>query len=292
MLLSTLCFSLVNLCVKILADSQNQFPEIQNFPVHQLVLFRSAVSLVICIAVIKASKIPFFGHNHKWLLARGIFGVTSLTLFFFTLQHLPIAIATTVQYLSPVFTVIFAIFLNKEIVRPVQWIYFAISLSGIIVIGNVNDGAISYDPIWLLAGIGSAIISGLAYNSIIKCKDTDAPITVVMYFPLLATPVMIVACFFYGFLIPKSFTEWFLLILIGVLTQFAQLSMTKAFNSDNTARVTPVKYIGGIYAVAIGFFVFDETVGLVASLGMVLIVLGVLLNTLIKRGNFHQSSKV
>jgi len=291
MLLSTLSFSLVNLCVKILADKDNQFDTIQNYPVHELVLFRSVISLSICIFIIRHLKLPFFGHNKKWLLARGFFGVISLELFFYTLQHLPMAIATTVQYLSPIFTIIFAIFMNKEIVKPIQWIFFAVSLSGVLVIGFSGTGEVPFDPFWLMIGVCSAIGSGLAYNSIIKCKDTDAPITVVMYFPLISTPVMIVVSIFNGFIMPQGI-EWLLLLLMGILTQIAQVSMTKAFNSDNASRITPVKYIGAIYAMLIGFFIFDETLGLYAGLGISLVLGGVLLNTFLTRKVVHQSSKV
>ncbi len=290
MLLSTLSFSLVNLCVKILGDKGNQFDTIQNYPVHELVLFRSVISLSICIFIIRRLKLPFFGNNKKWLLARGFFGVISLELFFYTLQHLPMAIATAVQYLSPVFTVIFAIFMNKEIVKPIQWIFFALSLSGVFVIGFSGTEHVPFDPFWLLVGVCSAIGSGLAYNSIIKCKDTDQPITVVMYFPLISTPLMIIISLFNGFITPQG-VEWLLLLLMGILTQIAQVSMTKAFNSDNAGRITPVKYIGAIYAALIGFFIFDETLGLYASLGISLVLLGVLLNTFLSN-ILHESSKV
>lgn len=279
MLLSSLSFSLVNLCVKILTDKNQLFPDIQDYPVHELVLFRSMISLAICIAIIKAKGIPFFGNNKKWLIARGIFGVTSLTLFFFTLKNLPMAVATTVQYLSPVFTVLFAIYFVKEKVRPIQWLFFAISFSGILLIYQVDSS--SLDLAWILTGVGSAILSGLAYNSILKCKGTDEPITVVMYFPLIATPVMLIASFIYGFITPQGI-EWVLLVIIGILTQIAQISMTKAFNAGDASKITPVKYIGAIYAVLIGFFIFDETVSLYASFGIVLVILGVLLNTVIK----------
>ncbi|WP_051568307.1 DMT family transporter [Crocinitomix catalasitica] len=282
MLFSSLCFAIVNLMVKTLSDSTNVFPTIQNYPVHELILFRSLISLAICIAIVKHQKIKFFGNNKKWLLIRGVFGVTSLTLFFFTLKHLPIAIATVVQYLSPIFTIIFAIYLHKEKVRPIQWIFFLVALLGVAFIGNSKSQGLEIQLIWVLVGLCSAVLSGVSYNAIMKCRTTDAPITVVMYFPLIATPVMIIACFFYGFLMPQGI-EWLLLILIGVFTQFAQLFMTKAFNSDAAARITPIKYIGAIYAVCIGYFIFDEDISLIGTLGIALILIGVLLNTFFKQ---------
>ncbi len=281
MLLSSLSFALVNICVKLLANNNGIIPDLQEYPVHELVLFRSIISLSICIVIIRYKKIPFFGNNKKWLILRGVFGVTSLTMFFITLKNLPIAIATVIQYLSPLFTVIFAMYFLKEKVKPIQWIFFLIALGGVWIIGYARDSNIEFDLVWFFVGIGSAIISGLAYNSIMMCRKTDEPITVVMYFPLIATPVMIIACFFYGFIIPQGI-EWLILLLIGIITQIAQVTMTRAFHSDAAARITPVKYIGAIYAVLIGLFIFDETLGLYSSLGISLILIGVLLNTFLK----------
>src|SRR5690606_22522507 len=116
-LLSSFCFALINICVKILADPKVDhthlgriFEDMQIYPVHELVFFRSLISLVICVSIVKARGIPFFGNNKKWLLIRGIAGATALTTFFFTIQNVPLAISTTVQYLSPIFTVLFAIY--------------------------------------------------------------------------------------------------------------------------------------------------------------------------------------
>ena len=281
MLASSACFAVINIFVKILTDGKDQFPDIQNYPPYELVLFRSIVSITICMAIIRRKRIPFFGNNKKWLITRGFAGAIALTAFFVTLQHLPLAIATTVQYLSPVFTILFAIKLQNEKVGPMQWLFILVSFLGVAVLGLMKSPGMDYDPIWILVGVLSAFVSGIAYNAIMKCRDTDEPVTIVMYFPLIAIPIMIVVCAILGFVIPKGI-EWGILILIGVLTQMAQISMTRALHADKAARVTPVKYVGAIYAVAIGFFVFDETLSLYSSLGIILVLLGVLLNTFVK----------
>lgn len=284
MLLSSFCFALVNLVVKILGDRNELFPTIQNYPEFELVFFRCIVSLTICITVIKVKKIPFFGVNKKWLFVRGLAGSTSLTLFFYTLSNLPMAIATVIQYLSPIFTIIFAIYLNKQKVKPIQWLFFLISMTGIASIGLGKDNGTAISFFWIGMGLISAIFSGIAYNAIIKCSKTDHPVTVVMYFPLVAAPITFVLLCINGYVIPQGI-EWLLLLFIGVLTQIAQVCMTRAFNSDEASRVTPVKYVGIIYAVSIGFFVFNETLSLYTVLGIILVLLGVLLNTFLKHTN-------
>lgn len=267
MMLAVVFFAGVNTCIKFLSD----------LPTHELVFFRSAVQLVLSAGFVLRAGIPFFGHNKPWLLLRGVSGMIALFLFFYTLQNIPLASATTIQYLSPIFTVILAIFINREKVRPVQWIYFSIAFSGIILIKG-------FDPrvtMWMLgAGIISAMLSGLAYNAIMRCKYTDHPVTIVMYFHLIAAPIMGIWTFL-DWQTPTG-TDWILLLIIGVLSQFAQVFMARALHADQAAKVTPFKYIGSVFAVIIGYTVFDERLQWLSLVGIVLVIIGVLLNARVK----------
>ena len=131
MLTSSVCFAIVNLCVKYL----------HHIPVNELVLFRSIISITICIITLRALKIPLLGNNKPWLIGRGVFGATALTMFFFTIKGIDIASATVIQYLSPVFTVIFAMILLDEKVTPLQWSLFGVSFTGILLIKGFESGA-------------------------------------------------------------------------------------------------------------------------------------------------------
>ena len=287
-LISGIAFMVVNLFVKILGSgpSQQIIDGIQSYPVPEIILFRSLITFLICCTVIRIKKIPFFGVNKKWLLIRGVFGTTALTIFFFTLDNLPLAVATTVQYLSPIFTVIIATFLVSEKVRKIQWLFMLVAFSGIAILGaskflSQNNSVSNIDPLWVLLGVLSAVLSGVAYNAIVKCQNTDHPVTVVMYFPLIATPIMLAYVVFVEFVMPRG-VEWILVLIIGVFTQIAQIFMTKAFHSDNTATITPFKYFGSIYAFFIGLFLFGEVISFYGISAIILILIGVLGNALFK----------
>lgn len=62
-LLSGLAFMVVNIFVKILGSGPNQglIEGIQSFPIPEIILFRSIITFVMCFAVIRARKLPFFG---------------------------------------------------------------------------------------------------------------------------------------------------------------------------------------------------------------------------------------
>lgn len=267
MLISVVCFSAMNLVVKFLG----------NIPAPELVFFRSVVSFTLSLYFIKRRNLSPFGNNKKWLIARGVFGVTALTTFFYTLQQLPLATAITLQYLSPIFTAIFATQLLGEKVKSYQWLFFLISFAGIAMIKGFNEDV---DTKFLLLGVMSAVFAGLAYNAIGKVKHTDNPVVVVFYFPLIATPIMGIVSIFYW--VQPVGWEWLLLILMGVLTQIAQIYMTKAFQSSAISGLTGMKYLGVVFALGFDFFIFGVAYQPMALLGIGLVISGVLLNLFFK----------
>lgn len=267
MLISSVSFALVNLCIKYL----------DYLPVHELVFFRSIISLTICLYFVRKLKLPLFGNNIPWLLGRGFFGATALTLFFFTIKGVNLASATTIQYLSPVFTVVIAMVLFGEKVKSIQWLLFTLAFAGVVLIRGFDSS--NTKDIFILIGVASALLSGVAYNCIIRCRKTDHPITIVMYFPLIATPIM--GIWTINDWVSPSAKHWILLLLIGCLTQIAQVSMTKALHSAPSSKIMPVKYIGAVWAILIGYFVFHEELKWITFAGIVLIVSAVLINVLI-----------
>ena len=262
MLISVGCFAAVNLMVKFLP----------HLPATELVLFRSLITFLLSYTLLKRKKVNPWGRDKKWLLIRGIAGTTALTMFFYTIQKMPLSAAVTVQYLSPFFTAFIAGLLLGERTRWVQWLFFVISFIGIVV---VKGSSAQIPPVLLALGVISSMFSGLAYNSIRKLKNEE-PLVVVMYFPLVAFPIMVVFSFF-NWVMPHG-TDWILLIGIGLMTQFAQLYMTKSYQLSEVNTVAPLKYIGVLFALTWDILLFDFIPNAQMYVGILLVIGGVVLN--------------
>lgn len=278
---------MVNFFVKLfgLGPENELIDNLQKIPAHELVLARSIVSLAISYFLIVRRGLPLFGVNKKWLIIRGVTGTIALTIFFQSIQNLPISIAATIQYLAPVFTMVFAVIILGEKIFSKQWIFVFFAFVGVVLV-TMNEyfssiNGIPLDLFWVFMGIVSASLSGIAYVSIVKLKSTDSPISVVGYFPLIAAPVMIIWCFF-DFVLPKG-VEWLILLIIGVFTQIAQVSLTKALHFDDSTRIIPFQYLGAVYALLVGFFVLHEALNTIVVFGVILILLGVTLNSVYRK---------
>lgn len=218
-----------------------------------------------------------FGNNRFWLFMRGFTGLAALLLFFSTIKHMPLASASTIQYLSPFFTILFAIKMNNQKVRPVQWIFFAIAFAGVMLIKGVDDRIPAF---WVMIGIVSAALAGLAYNSIIKSKGSDHPMVIVMYFPMISIPLMGLWCLFEW--VQPAGSDWIFLLIMGIFTQMAQYFMTLALHSDDASKVTPWNYTGAIFAVVFGYLVFNEALHWMTFAGILVVVTAVTLNARFK----------
>lgn len=263
MFLSTLAFFLANSLVK----------QVSHIPAMEVVFFRCSIASMFCFAGLYRARADWRGSNRKLLFLRGFFGTTALFLFFTTLQNIPLASAMTIQYLSPIFTSVIAIYLLSEQVRPPQWLFYAIAFSGVLLIERF-DARIS--PFYLAIGIISAFCSGMAYNLVRSMRGTEHPLTIVLHFQLFGAVAGFISLFF-EWKTPQGW-DWIYLILIAVFSQLGQIFLTSALQKEAVAGVAIVNYTGLVYALLVGSFWFGEGQSTEAFAGMLLVVFGVLLS--------------
>ena len=261
MFFSTFSFAMANVFVK----------QLSNMPVMEIVFFRSLVAGMFCYIGIRRARIHWAGNNKPFLIFRGIAGTVALVFFFITLQQLPLASATTIQYLSPIFTAIIAVFFLRESVKYLQWFFYAFAFSGVLLIKNF-DPRISLG--YLILGIIAAFGSGVAYNLVRKLRETERSLVIILYFQIVGLIVSVPAIFFV-WKTPIGM-EWLYLLLVGVFSQLGQVFLTNAFHKEKAANVAIIVYSGLIYAISIGWFFYGESQTLFTFLGMGLVVAGVI----------------
>lgn len=268
MLFSALIFTLMQVCIKL----------IPHIPPIEIIFFRSVFSLVTSIIILKSQSVSVWGNNKTVLILRGVSGAIALTSFFILIQQIPLAAASTLQHVSPIFSAILGIFILKEKVKWYQFLFFAISFAGIVFIQGF-DNRVSF---WqMLLGLGSAFFTGLAYNFVRKLKASEHPLVIIFYFPLVTLPLSAIYCLF-DWVTPHGW-DWLVLLLVGITTQLGQYFMTRSYETEEIAKVSILNYTGIIYSLAFGFFIFGESYNFLTYIGMFLVLVGVILNLWYKR---------
>lgn len=265
MFIATFAFFLANFFVKKISD----------IPTMEIVFFRCLVAGAFCLIGLKQAGKYWLGNDKISLIMRGVFGTIALSLFFLTVQKIPLASAMTIQYLSPIFTAVIAIFFLGEKVKYLQWVFYAIAFGGVLLIKN-------FDPrvslLYLILGIVSAFCSGAAYNIVRKLRDSEHPLVIILYFQIVGIVVSFPLMLF-DWKMP-SLADWFFLFLIGVFSQLGQIFLTNAFSREKAASVAIVVYTGLVYGIIAGWIFFSEAQTIESLLGMGLVVIGVALSVI------------
>lgn len=262
MIISTLAFAFVNAIIK----------ELKGFSAFQLVFFRSIIPLVICLVQFRIRGLSPWGNNKPILLLRGVSGAVALFMMFVLIKNISLGLAVMLQYLSPIFTAIIGFFWLKEKLSMRQWIAMLICVVGVYFIKS-NDDLLTLNM--LLLGLGAACLSGLAYNCVRICRTTDHPLVAVFYFPLVATPIAFLLTIFNDLWIWPSMTQWIIIVVLGSLTQLAQVTMTKALQGDKVANAAVFKYLGIVYAFFISWIWFGEVFSWKILLSTLLVLSGI-----------------
>jgi drug/metabolite transporter (DMT)-like permease len=267
MIISALAFTCLNVFVK----------SLDNFSVYQIVFFRSIGSLFFTIPFLIKNKISLFGNQKGLLVFRSVLGLISMTLFFLSLKYIAMGTAVSIRYIAPIFAAFFALIILKEKIKLIQWLFFAIAFSGVLVLKGFNS-EVQIEGIIL--AIVSAIFAGLVYIIIRKIGSDDHPVVVVNYF-------MVISAIIGGFLsingwIKPQGQEWLIFFSLGVFGYFAQLYMTKAMQVGETNQVAPLKYLEVIFTIVIGLVWFNETYSLISLLGVLVILIGLILNFMVR----------
>jgi drug/metabolite transporter (DMT)-like permease len=244
LLSATFFFTALNICVKYLP----------HIPSSQLVFFRGLISLVICYFALKKMKISVWGKQKKILILRGFFGTLSLLALFYGLQRMPIAMAMTLSNLAPLFTVMLAHFLLRE---RSHWLHGVCLFGAFLGVIFVKGADLNVPWSLALIGIGGAFSAACAYTCIRLLRHSDHALVIIFYFPMLSVPMTIVPM--YKYWVTPTWQDWSLIFTIGLLTQWAQYFMTRAYQLEKAAKIMIYNYAAILWAFLVGYFIFDET---------------------------------
>jgi drug/metabolite transporter (DMT)-like permease len=270
MLLSTMCFSIMQALIKYL-------PDIHSF---EHVFFRSFVTWLFCIFFLCWNKIPLKGKNTKLLLTRAFVGTVSLFSFFYILPRIPFGTAVTLKYLAPVFTAILAIFMLGERLKWIQWSFLGLAMLGVCCLKGFDIRINTFD---LIIGLISAFANGLLYILIRQIGDDDHPLVVIHYFMLIAS--VISGSLSIPYWKTPNLHESIIFLGIGFSGFVAQVLFTYSLRGtldgenakqEDTSFLSMLRYAEVMFALMIGYFWFGETYTLQTFFGFILILIALI----------------
>ncbi|EHD2240965.1 DMT family transporter [Vibrio vulnificus] len=271
MILSALGFALMSASVK--------YVSVHGIPLFEIVAARALVSLIISYLDVKRKGISVWGNNKRWLFARGAVGTLALMCVYYAVTALPLAEATILQYVHPVFTALLAVLFLKERVQPATLACIVLCLLGVFTMVYPSFDASGVGELPMLS-VGIALLgafgSSIAYVIVRKLSRTEDSSVIIFYFPLVALPVsaMLIGD---DFVVPDV-ALILALILVGIFTQIGQFGLTKAMQTQTAGNASAYSYVQIVFSALLGVVLFNEVPSIWTLLGGSLIVTGALIN--------------
>ncbi len=279
-MLAVFFFSLNDALIKLLSG---------DYALHQIVLIRSLIGLLILMTIF----IPFHGsfavlktQRLGMHILRGLAVVFANLTFFLGLAELPLAEATAIFFVSPLFITVFSIFFLKEKVGIHRWVSVVFGLAGVFII--LRPGTEAFKLVSLLpiaAALGYATLHMLTRY----IGKTESALTMSFYIQI---TFILICCVFWLFVsdgrfateasLPLNFLlrewgslsreDWSLFVLLGASSAFGGFLISQAYRNAEAGFVAPFEYIAMPLSIFWGVIVFKFTPDLQSLLGMVMIV--------------------
>ncbi|WP_342069018.1 DMT family transporter [Yoonia algicola] len=276
---SVLFFSINDVAIKFLSVG---------YALHQVVLIRSVIALLIIVAVIA----PF---TSGWAIARtkrlkmhvlrGLCVVFANMTFFLGLAAMPLADAVAIFFVSPLVITLFSVFFLGEVVGPRRWAAIVVGLIGVLVM--MRPGTSAFQMASFLP-LGAAVCYAGLHILTRRIGGTESAATMAFYIQIVFIFVGISFGLIVGdgrfadqsdlslaFLLRAwswpSVSDYPIFVLIGVGTACAGYLISQAYRVAEASYVAPFEYLALPMAVIWGMVVFDEFPDVWDYAGMALI---------------------
>ena len=178
----------------------------------------------------------------------------AMLLGFSSIIHLPLAEATTLNFAKTFFVGILAIIFLGEVVGIRRWAAICMGFVGVVIIAWPQEGAAL--NIYTVMAIASAAAVAVVMTLMRTIAQVDKPVTILSYQAIGVGILMIPPTIW--FWKTPTLTDLMLVGAIGVVSSIGQLCNIQAFKAGEASAIAPLDYVRLIYALILGFVVFDE----------------------------------
>lgn len=231
------------------------------------------LSAFVVFAAVAMVRRPAFTRVH-WALhvGRSGFGWGGVTLMFAAVAFIPMADATAISFLNPVFAMALAIPLLGETVGRIRWTAAAIALAGAMIL--LRPTPASFLPAALLALAAAAVI-GMELIFIKKLAGREGPFQILLINNALGLTIASLPVLFV-WQAPTG-AQWAGLAGVGISMACAQVCFINGMARADASYVAPFSYATLVFAALYDFLGFGVVPNAVSALGAAVILGGALM---------------
>jgi drug/metabolite transporter (DMT)-like permease len=205
-------------------------------------------------------------------LARTTCGWAGITLMFASVAYIPLADATAISFLNPVFGMMLAIPLLGETVGRIRWFAAVMALFGAVILLRPTPD--SFHAAALLP-FGAAMVMGLELIFIKKLTSREGPFQILFFNNMMGLGIATLAVI--PVWQPPTLAQWGLLAGIGVCMAVAQSCFVNGMARADASFVAPFSYGTLIFAALYDQIFYGVTPDRITLLGAGIIISGAVL---------------
>jgi drug/metabolite transporter (DMT)-like permease len=189
-------------------------------------------------------------------------------LFFAGIHWLPLAEASAISFTAPIWVALLSAPILGERVAKMDWWVAAIGFSGILLI--VRPGTEIFHSAAILIGM-MAIVNAI-FQLLTRKLTQDHPFTTFFYSGLVGLAVSTVWILIIGVDWSLSWPVVLRLASVGLLGGMGHLFFVLAFYRASPATLTPFVYLQMIWAIGLGWLIFNQLPDFWSIMGMAIII--------------------
>lgn len=263
-LASVLCLACMAASVKFLGSA---------VPASQVVFFRGAIAMAVIAVVAWRTMGLRVLKTSNWRAhaSRSLAGALSMFCWFISLTMIPLAQMMAISFTIPLFLTVLAVVFLREIIRAYRWAALAVGFSGVVIIVAPGMTAGTGSALGIGIALLASVLAAFALMFLRRMSGAEDALTITFYFFLTSSVLALATLPFIPWPMPTP-EQWVLLGMIGFFGVLGQLLMTYCYRYAEASLVAPLDYVNMLFAVAIGYYVFDEIPRLSTWLGAPLVI--------------------
>lgn len=243
--------------------------QVATYPFSEVLLFRSAVSLIVCGPLIlpRTGMSVFRTQRIGAHFGRSLTQTVAQSAILIALSLMPIAGAMAINFSAPLFATLFAAVFLKEHVGLPRASALAIGFCGVLLVASPGVDSLSVGALFAIA---NAVLFGSVTAAVRGMSKTESAETLTVYQMGFMTLLFLAATPVFGFTMPTG-RDAIALVVVGIVNGVGQYWWTRALSLAPASAVGPFYYFALVWAIVLGYVFWGDipTLSLLAGSGIV-----------------------
>lgn len=193
----------------------------------------------------------------KLHVSRMAIGLTGMGFNFWAVSLLPLAEATTIGFMVPIFATLLSVLILSEWVGIHRWAAIILGFAGVLIVVQPGDGHI---PLFgAVIAITGALFTAWVSVLIRQLGRTEKSATTVFWFTVSSLPVLAIAMIWFGG--AHDTLTWLLIAGAGLFGSIGQLTLTASLRLAPVSTILSMDYTSLIWATLLGYFIWHNWPG-------------------------------